>query len=578
MAVKGQSATGTVGAQDETAKRHLDRYGELKKFRDPWMPYWKEASRLVLPPEYFDPTVHTMGGPDMSVYADLYDSTASQANLILANGQFSHITPNNEQFFNLSPQPGFAAEDENAKEWLHNASDTLFSIIQTSLFPASMYSVDLQRGAFSTALMYCAEGRRKPLHFRSEAIGSYCLAEDDERYVDTVYREYVLTTRNAVALFGKENLSPDIQKSIDSEQDSELDKEWSFLQCVYPRPDNERDPSLNNGPNKPWASVHVEVDSKMTVKEDGFDENPYTASRFQMHSHSPYGIGPSAFVLPEARQLNYLELSLDAAQEKIAFPPILAPQEMKGRLDQRSRAVTWLPSQLLQNNSIPRAWANEGNPQFGIERSQRKQENIEALFYNDVFKLFTQMDVKGVTARAIAEQANEKLGRFQPVFSLMSVETLEPIITRAFAICLRAGHFGDPRDIPPSLLVENQDGVFLQDLNINFSSRMALAIRARHNAALLSTMEALFPLFNAIGPAAFDHLNLREVLREYPRNEGVPAKWLEDLDTVVSKEAARAQAEADRAALEQAQVAGDVAGKLKGADPDNLRDLAGLAA
>lgn len=561
--------------EDSMAKKHLARNQELKKHREPWQPFWKESSRLILPPEYYDPSKGGMAGPDMRMYESLYESTAAQANLTLANGQFSHITPIDEQFFAFGGGPG--VEDERAKSWLHEVSDTLFSILQTSLFSSEIYSMYLQRGAFNTSTIYCEEGTRKPLHFRTEPIGSYCISEDHERYVDTTYREFVLTTRNAVALFGEENVGEKIREAYSSERAEHLEKEWKFLQAVYPRPDSERNPRALDAKNKPWASVYIDIDSKKTVKVSGYDENPYIASRFQRHSHSAYGVGPSNYVIPEARQLNHLELSMDAVADKMAFPPILAPQEMRGRLDQRAGSVTWVPPELLRSDSSPRAWATNGNPQFGIERVDRKQKNIEALYYNDVFRLFTQMDVKGVAARAIAEQASEKLGRFQPVFSLFSIETLEPLLNRGFAICFRAGHFGDPRDVPESLLVQGSEGTFLRDLNITFSSRMALAIRARHNAALLSTMEGLAPMSQAF-PELLDHFAPGTIARDYPRNEGVPSKWIEDLDTVVEKQQARAQAQQAAQEAEQQAQAADAAGKLKGADPDNLRDIAGLAA
>lgn len=540
----------------ELGRRLLARNAQLKSQRGVWDAFWQEIARYVMPRK--NQIARKSPPPDTADQDTLFDGTAIQANMIQASGMMSYMVPKGSVWFSFDPPMPLKGSDP-AKQWFQHCSDIARVELASSNFYELVHEHFLDRGAFGTAVLFCEEGRRAALGFQTFDVGTFSLGLDDEGYVDTLFREFTLTARQAEQKFGDE-VSEEIRKA--AREEKRKDAEFEFLHCIYPRAEVER--GRLDAENKPIASVYLEVKSGHVNRVSGYDEPAFYASRYLKWGDTAYGWSPSWMALPEARQLNFLEKQMDALAEKAAFPPMLVPSTHEGDIDVRALGVTYYSG--VGEGAMPREWQNTGRYDIGKDRAEIKRRAIERAFHVDLFQMFANYEGPQMTAREVAERQGEKLTQFSPTADRTTTELFTPLLRRVFAILARAGKFPPP---PPEVMVSEAGGVFVADPEIIYSSRIALAIKALENNAFDRDLETLMPLIQ-IAPDAVDNYDLDEIVRDRSRNNGLPARWMRDLEEVEEMRAARAQAAAQQAQMRQAEQLAGAAGKAGGIKEDGL--------
>jgi len=539
------------------ADRLIQRHAQLKADRAPWDAFWQEVADYVMPRKA--QVLECVSSPSTAKEQVLFDSTAVRANQILANGQLAWMTPHESPWFVFEAPPELKGVDA-VEQWLKRCTEIAQLELARSNFYSEIHELYLDRGAFGTALLYCEEGRKGPLRFEAWTVGSYSISEDDEGYVDTVAREYHLTVRQAAMAFGEENLSEEMRKIVQENDPKRLDQKFEFLHMIYPREPEEIDPTKADPLNMPFASVYIDLKAKKVVKESGYRELPFFVTRFLKWGKAPYGWSPSWIALPEARQLNFLEMNLDALAETAAFPRLLIPNNYVNDVDMRAGGVTYFDP--ANPNAIPREWATSGRYDVGLDRANRKAQAIEDAFHVDLFQMFARQD-KQMTATEVQERAAEKLIQFSPTFARMTTELFNPLLKRVFGLLLRGGYFPP---VPQEAVVMDATGAYLPEPKVSYTSRIAMSIRALENLSFNRSMAMLMPL-SQIRPDILDNYDFDRIARDSARNDGVPAGWLLSKDQVDQIRQARAQAQAMQAQMEQAQMLADAASKAGRIDP-----------
>lgn len=543
-------------SKTELANFLLTRWNDMLTERAAWEPRWQELADYCLPRKAEITTKRDY--PDPAQAARLYDSTAVHANSILANGQLAYMTPADSRWFKFDP-PAYMGKDDKAKAWFAQCSDIAQAAMATSNFYSEVHELYFDDSTFGTYAMFCEEGKNAPVVFQSLTCGSYAISENDEGLIDTMFREIELTLLQAAEKFGEDNLSERLQTALKDYRATGKGgaAKHTFLHAIYPRSESERDMGKEDPENKPVASVYVEKSTKHVCKVSGFDEQPFFAGRHLKWGKSVYGMSPSWVALPDARQLNFLVKQLDALAETKAFPRMLIPTTHEGEVDLRAAGVTYFdPS---NPNAIPKEWATQGDYQAGLEREQRKENNINRAFHVDMFRMFSEID-KQMTAREVGERASEKLVQFSPTFARKTTELFNPLLRRVFAILLRRGVFPPP---PKEALVVNPATNIpeIPEPEIVYVSRVALAIKGLHNLAFMRTMERQLPLVE-VKPDLLDNYDIDVAARDMALNDGVPADWLRPKETVDEMRQQRAQEQAQMAEQQAMMAQADSAAKV----------------
>lgn len=555
---------------DKLALTHIERHKSLKGMRAPWDAIWRDLASYVMPRKKtpFDSDANTWGNsPTESDYHDLFDSTAIQANQILANGQLTWMTPPDEPWFVFEPPPHLRELDV-VKHWHQEITHLTREYLANSNFYNEIHEAYLNRSCFGTCALYSEENDRGGITFRSYDVGTFSVAQNFEGQIDTVYREFSLTARQAMQMFGKEALPEKIQEKALSNNGKECDTKFKFVHCIFPRSAADRTLGRIDSSNKPIASIYIAEADKQTVRVGGYDEMPYHVSRYMAWGDDAYGWSPAWMALPDTRQLNFLQEHLDALAEIQAFPRILAPSRMEGEVDLRAAGVTYYDEN--NPNAVPREWGTNGRYDIGVDRVERRQKSINDAFHVGLFQMFRQLD-KTMTAREVAERSSEKLNQFSPTFGRINTELLRPALQRAFGVFLRSG--GYPAPPQEVLQIENgQPGLPVP--GVEFNSRIAMAIKALNNVSILRTFDSLVvPLANAGVENVMDHFRLPKIIRDYARNEAMPPEWIRDEKEVEEIKQQREEALEEQRQAEMARQQSETVRNVGTVPPQNLANL-----
>jgi hypothetical protein len=461
--------------QAALARRIEERHQALRGARSPWETLWQEIAKYVMPRRTpgLNGTVQT---PSTVNEEQLFDTTAIRANMTLANGQLAWMSPLEAAWFAFEARPG---QGDDVKRWLARATKIARDELAVSNFYTAVHEFYLDRGAFGTACLYVEAGRRNTINAQTWPVGSFVIDEDENGVVDTVIREFQLTARQAVQKFGEANVSEKCRKAAG--ESAKAHERMRYLHAIYPREDAERDQAKLDGANMPIASVYLEVDGCHVCQVSGYEEMPVMVSRYLewgSGTNGCYGWSPAFAALPEARQLNFLQKMMDALAEKMAFPPVLAPEELEGEIDPNAHGVTYFSKDLASGGNLPKEWMTQGRYDVGLQRVSERQRAINDAFHVDLFQMFAQIQ-KQMTAREVSERAQEKLIQFSPTFSRLTSELFNPLLERVFGILLRAGRLGALEQIPPGMVQIIGPGQgYVAPPNVQYSSRIALALRA----------------------------------------------------------------------------------------------------
>lgn len=489
------------------------RFECLKSQRAPWDSFWQALANYIQTRKSNINTTTSGPNPENNVF--LYDSTATQSNLTLAQGQMTLVSPPDEIWFEFAPPPNLQ-EDEDARSWYREVTEIIRALLDDSNFYTEMQEMYLQRGGFGTAALYSSI-ENGGLFFRNYDIGTYSICENHLGEVDTFVREFPLTARQALSQFGDSNLPPEIRQLANDP--ARCDTEFTFIHFTLPRSDY--DSSSSAKLNKPFASIYIDLKTKQIVQEGGFDTFPFHVTRYMRWSDTvtdPYGWCPGWTALPDIRQINLQAQYLDLLGEVAVNPRIKAPAGLEGEIDLRAAGITYFDP--VTDQGGPEEWATQGRYDVGLDWYDRRRKRIEEAYHVDLFLLFSKLDKQAqMSVREVAERSSERLLQFSPSFSRLMKEFLNPLLKRVVGLAASLGVLPPP---PNSLYVSSDQVV---DPNIRYKSRIALAIQSIENTALLEVIEAVGPIA-AVDPSVLDPIDFTEAIPGFARNRGVPERWI----------------------------------------------------
>lgn len=534
----------------KSAQLLLAQWASMTGDRAQWDALWDEVLRFVMPwKKRFYATVNL---PDQNPVT--YDSTPIWALNTLAGGMLSYLTPGGSDWFGYTP-PAKLSDSDEVKQWLQKCTEITLQNLATSNFYDEIHVSYYDLCGPGTATIIVQEGKRNPFFFRSVPIGTYCIAEDDEGHVDTLFLIEDLTARQCEMKFGRDNLSAKLQKALDdiSETGKGSETKYQILHAVYPRSPAEMERGKKDKQNKPFASCYVEIATKHELPESGIDEQNFFSFRFAKWGSEVWGVSPALQCMPDIRQLDFLAMSMDALVDKKVTPPMLAPGSLAGQIDVRSGGVTYWDNPA----EVPKEWAPAGDYNCGADRENRKQDMIKKAFYVDMIQMFASYDGPRMTATEANERQAEKLVQFIPTFARMTTELLGPLLERLFAMQLRAGLFPPPPEEAQVMLEGASEPVILPP-TVQYSSRIALAIKQLAVIGLQKTFGLMVEIA-PFDPSIWDNIDLDKAIRDTARSYGVSVDWLRESDEVKQLRDARAQAQHQQEQMQQALAASQAA-------------------
>lgn len=525
-----------------TGESVIAKRDALRKWRQPHEQLWDEVAELALPRKISGAAEGHL--PPMIDSAQIHDSTLRVACLQLANGFCSLVTPREEVWHSLTP-PKALAENDAVVKFYKECSEEITYRLEESNFYTEIQELYLDRAAMGTGCLFSEwDEEYDNLNFRHLPIGTYYIGQDHRGRADCVVYEASYTAVQAATEFGLDNLPEKLRDEVKDPKKNDL---HTFLILVEKAREWEAD--LQH----PYHMCCVHEESKTMVHKQGYWEMPAHVTRYLKWGASPYGFAPTWIALPDAYKLAFLQQQMDVLAEKAANPPILAPASLEGEIGVGALDITYVND--LDPNRSPREWATSGRYDIGQDRIESKKKAIMEVMHGDLFRLFAQIERQMTATEATLRQA-EKVMQFSPTFSRLTSEYLDPKIRRIFSILWRQGKLPEP---PEEIVMVNEDrSVVVPVPGIAYHNRISLAIKAQQNTAYAEFMAMQQPVME-FRPDMLDNIDFDTQFRDGWRNAGLPEDGLLERDGVDELRQARAQAQQQQMALEQASQAASIA-------------------
>jgi len=512
---------------EESQRKLLQKLiAQLKTARSSWDGQYRELAELIQPWRGRFTSAQSDHNDGSKKLSKMLDETAGIALRTLQSGMLASDTNPASVWFRLATPDRDLMEMASVKIWLETVEQRLRDILLRSNFynELSVFYGDL--GLFGTAVMTMLEDPETVVRFNVHPCGSYYLATNDKRQIDTMARCFMLTARQMVQWFGEENCSNIVKECIKGGKG-----EQNFEITHVVRPNDAWDERKLESKHKKFASCYFESksDEEKYLLEEGFDENPVIAGRWQLDGEDVYGKSPAMYILPTIKELNSLIKSKSKGVQKGIDPPMVVSPDML------ERTPNILPGGITvadERDGHPRfRAAHEINFDLGQIREdiREKQNIINSGLFKDLFLMFASSDRREFTAREIAERKEEKLLALGPVVTRGDNEIKDPVINRLFSIAYRNGALPQP---PREL--QNVE------LKIVYVSTLA---QAQKSVSLGSIDRLVGATMNMAQVKAdvLDKLDLDQTVDELAEVLGVPAKMIVPDDKVVAIRAQRAK-------------------------------------
>jgi hypothetical protein len=520
-------------AQTEKAKNLLKRYDRLKSQRQNWESHWQEVADYMQPRKADVTKTRSKGDKRTEL---IFDGSPLQSVELLAASLHGMLTNPSTPWFSLRfKNEGMDGEDE-AKEWLEDATEVMYSAFNKSNFQQEIFELYHDLITFGTAAMFIEEDDEDILKFSTRHINEIFIAENDKGRIDTVFRKFSLSARAVIQKFG------DVSINIATKANKDPYEEVEILHAVYPRSDF--DPKKQDKQNMPFESVYLDGESGDELSVSGFREFPFVVPRYLKASHEIYGRSPAMTALPDVKMLNEMSKTTIKSAQKQVDPPLLVPD------DGFMLPVRTVPGGLNFYRAGTRdriETLNIGaNTPLGLNMEEQRRNSIRNAFY--VNQLMMQNGPQ-MTATEVIQRNEEKMRLLGPVLGRLQSELLKPLIDRAFSLILKKNLF---RPAPEFLAG--------QDIEIEYVSPLAKAQKSTELSSIMRTIEILGSLSN-VAPV-FDHINMDKLVRHLADIVGVPQKILKPQSELNAEREQAAQQQAQQQQMQQVQQLAEAGGKV----------------
>lgn len=529
------------------------RKGQLNIDRLTWWPNWMDLGSLFRPHRgrwlLYDQSDTNKG---WRRNWQIVDSTPLICNNTCAAGMLAGTASPARVWFRYKLDDDKLMEAPGVKEWLDQVTKVNRSILGNSNFYNELFVCLGEFAVFGTMALGKEWGLPKENadpnepdlpHFQAFTIGSYYIANDKKRRVNTFFRDFKWTVQQIVGKFATgpldkdeswQNISARTRALWDSEQyDTWIDlthaidentarakgSDGSYkltssgmrFRSVYYERGGEPETILKNSAEDP------NEDKNKTLRVKGFRDFPVLVVRWYTNSEDAWGRGPAMDALGDARALQLQQKRKAQAIDKLVDPPMKADPSLRNqRTSLLSGDVTYVN---VENGKVDFEPVYEIKPdlQWMIADIKETQERIKTVMYADIFAMFIQAEQTGqpITAAEVNAKQQEKLLMLGPVLEQMNFDLFNPLHEWLFAEGLRHGKYPP---IPP--------GLKGAQLKVEYSSILAQAI----NSITVSSIKDFLGIVadvaklteNGAQNPALDKVDFDTMLEEAGTAEGIP--------------------------------------------------------
>lgn len=529
------------------------RYNALKGSRGNWETHWEEIAERVLPRQRGFVGQRTDGEKKSE---KIFDSRPQIALDRSAAVMDSMLTPRQSKWHNLRTTDESLNRQFAVQQWFYQVNNILHAARNSpkANFAGQNFERWISLMAFGTGSLYIDFFPGSGLRYRCINLRDTFFLENHQGVIDSVYRCFKFTARQAAQKWGVDKLPEKLVKAL--ENPNRQNEQFEFLHAVVPRTDYNPDRVDTRG--KPWASYYICMDGQALMSEGGFNSFPYSIARYVTAPEEVYGRSPAMTALSDIKMLNEMSKTDIRAVHKLVDPPILLHDD--GVLGGGATTVNMRPGGLnpggvdRNGRALIQPFSTGARVDINEQKMEQRRAAIDDAFLVSLFQIL--VETPRMTATEALIRAQEKGMLLAPTMGRQQSECLGPQIERE--IDLLMFHRILP-PMPPELVEAGGE------YEIVYDSPMSRMQRAEELVGVQRTMELLAP-FAQIDPSVLDVFDRDALARLTAEVSGVPTPVLRSQEAVDAIRQQRAQQEQDAAMVAAAQ---PIAGAMKDAAQAN---------
>lgn len=512
---------------EDTLRDLTARFSQLKNNRAKFEDRWSTAQ------EYVDKGVLSWGELGaIPNQPNRYSSIPCNYLNIMVNGLVGYSISPNIVWFKLSIADEKLINAYGVRKWLQDVETIMLSKFNSSNLYQQAAKMVKDGGVIGHSVVLIDEDIKKSrLRYTKMPANEIYLDINEYNEVDTCFRRYYMTIRNAVEFFGKENLHENIREAY-----KEVDK-WNetieIVQAVLPR--EQFNPQYKDAKNMPFACYYLDLKNQMIIKESGYEDFPFAVFLWDQFDGYAYSTSPAQDAIPDIKGLNIAKKTSWQIAQTSAEPPMKVDENIR-QVNITPRGFTYVTG---ADQVIEPIRTGENYP-ITLEVLNEMKQDIKDWFNVDFF-LMLQQKQGNMTATEVMELQGEKAATLANLIVNLN-EALYKIIQRSFQILLKAGELPTP---PDALL---QAGA---NIKIDFMGPLAQAQKKYHTMGGINQATQLASGIMQLFPNSGDYIDGDELMKSALEGQGMPANVIREDEDVEALRQARLIQQQQEAAQQQ---------------------------
>lgn len=512
----------------------LKLYASFKDHRIQYESTWNDITDLVVPNRNkFTEEDATRFTPD----TELYDSTAVQSNEQLAATLLNGLVNQETKWFDLDFEDPQFKNDDRLKRLLELRSDQMYDLFNAadSGFYTNVAEMFLDLSAYGTAAMESHYVAGEGIKFKAVHLSGLYIATDKSGFVDTVFRRFEFTARQAAQMWGEESLGANMRKSLIENPY----KRFEIIRCVKPEENYSKKVTTKNK----FYSAYISVTDNHILSEGGLKHFPYVVPRWTKLTNEDYGRSPAWTALPDIIMVQAMEMAILEVAQKVADPQLMVADEgVMLPINPEAGGLIFGGIDPITGRARVQPLHTGGNVQVYDAFLERKKDAIRRAFYNNSLN---SQDLPQMTAEEVATRRDENFRMIAPNANRVLLEAISPLVMNTY-------HLMNENNLFEELPEDLKD--FLKDkkLKVRFSGPLSRTTKIQESNAWLRYLNAYVLPYAQIDPTVLDTINTARSMEIHAENLGVPLKTL---NTESERLAIQQQREEQQAIAMQAQLA-----------------------
>ena len=466
----------------------------------------------------------------------IFDSTGIIANERFAAAMEAMLTPRSQIWHKIKADDEELNEVPAVQRYLDRVNKIMFAARYhpQANFASQTDECYMSLGAYGNNLLYIDEVVGTCLRYRSVPLSELVWALNHQGQVDTMHRKFRYTAKQAIDHWGKDKVPQPIANQFAKNPFEEA--EW--LHVIKPNP--EHVPFAYGDKGKKWTCWYIYLGNKSVQEQSAYRTFPCAVGRYRVAPRENYGRGPATTCLPDIRTANEMvKTGLRAGQKAVDPPILLAEESVLQNFNQRPGANNY---GMMTSDGKPLAmpFESKSNWEIGEKQLEGTRQVVRDTFLNTLFQILVQNP--NMTATEALLRAQEKGELIAPAMGRQQSEFLGPLIHREIDILSAANQLPPP----PMELLKSGKGI-----RIEYTSPMAMALRAQEGTAIMNTVSDLAQMAN-LDKSVLQLFDFHEAGREMAIILGCPAKLIRSEEEVQTLMEHAAQVQQDQQAAQQA--------------------------